>query len=90
MLTSERRLKKQNEKLQNRVKELEKENWELRSNMRYFSGRINILNEKENEYNKMLEELEILKAQYRKAIEQTGNVKKKILKELNKAKKIVK
>jgi hypothetical protein len=61
MFTIERRLKKQNEKLQKRVKELEKENWELRSNIKYFSERVNILNEKEEQYNKMLEELEVLK-----------------------------
>ena len=87
MFTIERRLKKQNEKLQKRVKELEKENWELRSNIKYFSERVNILNEKEEQYNKMLEVLEV---HYQKAIQQAKSVKGKITKELNKAKKVIK
>ena len=86
MFDTETRLKKKNEKLEKRIKELEHENWELRSTMRFFNERVHILNEKEESYNKMLEELEMLKVQYQKAIQQAKGVKKKITREINKYK----
>lgn len=86
MFDTEKRLKKKNERLEKRIKELEHENWELRSTMQYFNQRVRILNEKEEKYNRMLEELEVLKIHYQKAIQDAKNVRKKITKEINKYK----
>ena len=86
MFDTEIRLKKKNERLEKRIKELEHENWELRSTLRFFNERVRILNEKEESYNKMLEELETLKIQYQKTIQQAKGVKKKITREINKYK----
>ena len=84
MFDTEKRLKKKNKRLEKRIKELEHENWELRSTMQFFNQRVHILNEKEESYNRMLEELEVLKVHYKKAIQDAKDVKKKITKEINK------
>ena len=86
MLTSERRLRKQNEKLQEKIKLLEAENKEMRSTIKFFNERVRIVNEKEEKYNKMLDELDVLKIHYQKAIQDAKSVKSKITKELNKIK----
>ena len=84
MLESTRTESRKIERLKNRIKALEQENSELKSTLRFFNERVQILNEKEMQYNRMLEELDVLKKHYQKAIDDTKAVRKKITKELNK------
>lgn len=82
MLDYEKHLKRKNERLEKQIKELKRENFELRQTMQYFNDRVRVLNEKEDEYNKMLEELAVLKKHYVNAIDKTKNIRKEIKKQM--------
>lgn len=86
MFGSESRLRKENKRLKDEIMQLKKDKYELESTIKYFNQRVRILNEKEDQYNKMLAELDVLKVHYEKAITQAKLVKKQMKEEIKKFK----
>lgn len=86
MFEESKRLKKKVERLTRENKELRNKILEYESANKFFDERVQIINEKEYRYNLLIDELEVLKKHYIKAIKDAKKIRSAITKEIERFK----